>query len=271
MSGTPITIKPGTLNGKNNLYDAKLSLIQPFFGELKRFEIQYENWQELPSNIKDSLEIIIIDDCGNPPIHTLMTRSKLKRCNFNLSIFRITDNLKWNTPGALNLGIMCAPTNWILIMDSDCLFESIEFGKLMNTAPLENWIYKFPRKRITNNSKWAKNDRYLPCTILFHKQIFFNVNGFDEDFTGQWSGGYGFFDNHFDHKVRIAGYHCGQIPWITAIEYMDDFVGPRIYRDHSRDHAINTNLMYEKMRNPEKNSKKMLRFNWELMFSKRRV
>jgi hypothetical protein len=98
--------------------------------------------------------------------------------------------------------------------------------------------------------------------MLMRKEMFLNINGFDEDFTGTYSGGYAFFDNHFDHKAIDAGYHCGQIPWITATEYMDDFVGERVARSKQQE-GINRQLMYDKLNGKVPNSKKMLRFSWE--------
>lgn len=269
MGDTPVQCERSTINGPTKIWETGLSLIHPFFGEDKRFELQFQGWREFSDEQKDAIEIIVVDDHGDPAIHELMTKNRVKYCDFNLSIYRIEDDLRWNTPGALNLGLMAASRPWTLIMDSDCAFPSETMNRVLNLQPYENWVYKFPRNRITEDEKWATNKRYLPCTMLQHKHIFTDVHGFDEDFTGQWSGGYGFFDNHYDFKVRHAGYHIGQIPDIIADEWMDDIVGDRVQRDHGKHHAINKKIMYEKM-NAATTNHKMLRFSWKRVFHHRR-
>lgn len=253
-----------------SLYELGLTVVHPFFGEKKRFEMLFNNWTMYDPKIKDKLNIIVVDDHGTPPIHELMTPAYKKHCDLNLDIMRINKNLKYNTPGALNLGIISAKTEYILIMDSDCTFSPEEMHNVMELRPDPKWNYKFPRKRVTNDAHWKLNDRYLPCTMLFNKDLFLKVNGFDEDFTGEYSKGYAYFDNHFDRKVTKYGYHFGVVNWISATEYMDDVVGDRVVRTRN-DEVINKKLMYDKMNGVVEESKLMLRFPWELMFHNRRA
>lgn len=260
-----------TLKGTTSIHDAGgLTLIHPFFGERKRFELLYSNWMAYSPEIKDKLNIIIADDCGTPAIHDLMTPAYVKHCDFNLDILRITKDLKYNTAGALNLGIMAAHTKFILIMDSDCTFSPEVMHSIMSLKPEPRTMYKFPRNRITKDAHWATNIRYLPCTILFEKDSFLEVNGFDEDFTGTYSGGYAYFDNHFDDKLSNLGYHNRVLLDITATEYMDDFVGERVSRTKNQE-TINKTLMYNKNSGSVPNSTHMLRFPWKRMFKNRRT
>jgi len=263
-----VTIKQ-PMTGKKSLYESGLTLIHPFYGEAKRFKLLYGNWMEYSVEIKDKLNIVVVDDCGTPAMHDLMTSAYVKHCDFNFDIFRITKNLRYNTPGALNLGILASKTEYILIMDSDCTFNPEEMHKIMEIKPEDDWTYRFPRNRITNNAHWKTNDRYLPCTMLFNKDEYLHINGFDEDFTGEYSKGYAFFDNHFDRKLVDRGLHIGIIPWITATEYMDDFVGERISRTKNEE-AVNRKLMYDKVNKTVPESKHVLRFPWERTFHHRR-
>lgn len=260
---------PSGITGSKSLYETGLTLIHPFYGEKKRFELLYQNWINYSDAIKDKLNIVIADDCGTPSIASLMTPSYAKRCDFNLDIFRITKDLRYNTPGALNLGVLAAKTEWCLIMDSDCTFDPEAMHQVMSIKPDFNHVYKFSRNRVTENPEWAKNTRYLPCTLLFNKDDFLSVTGYDEDFTGEWSHGYGFFDNHFDDKLSGRGLHFRIITYILATEYMDDVVGARVERN-SNHHAINKKLLYEKERNST-NNHHILRFPWERTFHNRRA
>jgi hypothetical protein len=244
-----------------------LSLVHPFWGEAKRFDIQFENWVKFSKNAKNKLEIIIIDDHGDPPIHTLLTSNKLKYLDFTLLVYRITDDLKWNTPGALNLGFTVASNSWTLIMDSDCMFMPDVMDNVLDLNPSEGTVYKFDRIRIEKDRTYEK--RWLTCTMLMHKRQFWGLNGFDEDFTGAWSGGYGFFDNDFDRR-RGGSRNWGVVEGIRATEYMHDLVG-RVDRDHGKHHRINRTIMTDKAMDRIPQNNHILNFAWEKVFDSREI
>jgi hypothetical protein len=258
--------------GDRPLFEQGLTLIQPYFGEVKRFNFMYDRyWSAYPRSIKDKLHIILVDDCGTPPIHELMQG---RVCDFNLSIFRITDDLKYNTAGALNVGSIEAKTDFILQMDSDCALEARELYTLMLCSPLNGHIYKFRRNRITDNPERKALTRFLPCANLLHKDVFAGVGGFDEDFTGSRSGGYGFFDNHFDWKIRENGGIIAVIDGIVVTEYMEGLVedkptgpmGVGVYRTNDQN-RINKQLYRAKQRDPSLNNYTILRFDYEKVYS----
>ena len=260
------------LGGDKTLYELGLTLVHPYFGEKKRFVYMYDNyWSKYPQNIKDKLHIVLVDDCGTPAIHTLMSGRK---CDFNLTIFRITDNLKYNTAGALNVGSVEASTDFILQMDSDCVLDLEMMGKLMQTDPMLNWMYKFRRKRITDDPNLRRTDRYLPCANLLHKDVFKAVHGFDEDFTGARSGGYGYFDNHFDHKVLAQKFRRAVIDGIIVTEYMESLVEPGestgplgvgVHRT-ARHNEINRSLYRRKCNGLVPENHSILRFKYEKVY-----
>ncbi len=288
---TIIRIKKGSWTEGSTLFERKLTLVHPFYGEEERLRIQFDTWCSWPDEIKDALRIVVIDDHGTPAITDMLTKDHRKRCDFDLTVLRVLDDLKWSTPGALNLGILTADTSWVLIMDSDCLFETKEMKKLLSLKPTSDWAIKFPRFRVTDNETWAGRTRFLPCTILFHKDMFMDLHGFDEDFIGTFSKGYGHFDTHFDHKIKTSDkYHLGQVKEITATEYMDDYVGPRIVRSGTcscgsrvsstgevpvscRWHSptrVNRRLFRAKQSGRRALNMKMLNFNWEVAWRNKR-
>ncbi len=267
MGGTPVRMKQIDGGGTVSLYEKGLTLIHPFFGEEQRFRLLVDNWIKYPQAIRDKLKLIIVDDHGTPSIESLLT-TKMKDSlkGINLSVYEIQDDLKHNTPGALNLGMMVADTEWILIMDSDCTFLPEAMHDVMEYKPMDDWLYKFDRLRITDNEHWAKNERFLPCTMLLRKQIFLEINGFDEDYTGARSGGYGFFDNDFDHKIQLSKYNSGRVQTnILATEWMSDVCGDFVPRTYEED-RINRRLYYEKIEGRIPYNNEMLRFAWRKVY-----
>ncbi len=256
--------------GSMSLYESKLTLVHPFFGESERFKLLIKTWMGYSKKIKECLDIIIVDDHGSHSVSSMLVPSITKRIDFNLTVYEIEDDLRYNTPGALNLGIITALTPWVLIMDSDCTFLPEDMAKVMGYFPRKDISYRFDRLRVTEDKKLLLNMRFLPCTMLTHKDIFFDVGGFDEDFTGEYSGGYGFFDNHFDHKIlhsKITAWR--RIPEnIVATEWMTDVVGDNVDRTEDEE-KINRKLMYGKCDGTIPESHHMLRFSWKKVYGNR--
>ena len=266
--GTPRRMKQIDGGGTVSLYTKGLTLIHPFFGEDKRFALLVDNWSQYSQSVKGKLKIVMVDDRGTPSLKSLITpkvEQQLK--GIDLTVYEIQDDLKHNTPGALNLGMMVADTEWILIMDSDCTFLPDAMHDVLEYKPMDDWLYKFDRLRITNNEHWVKNERFLPCTMLLRKKIFLEINGFDEDYTGARSKGYGFFDTDFDHKIEVSKYHWGRVQNnIVVTEWMSDLCGDFVPRTYEEDRT-NRRLYYDKTEGRTPQNNEMLRFAWKKVYS----
>jgi hypothetical protein len=263
----------GSVIGPSRLHTTGVTLVHPFYGEQARFENQYKLWLDWPDSVKRLVNIVLIDDGASNPIHTWITPSKLKRINdLNLTVYRITQDLKWNTPGALNLGFTVAPDPWVLIMDSDCAFDGKNWQKLLDQKPVEEATYQFPRQRIGDKTEDTDNRRYLPCTILIHKNTVWKMGGFDEDFTGEYTGGYAFFDS--DLFLRFKEESVPNYIWngITATEWMPSQSNGEIVQRTQREERLNRQIMYRKQRQragTEEGSPRntqILRFPWKRTF-----
>jgi len=252
------------------LKDTRLTIVHPFYNDEKRFDVQFKNWGTYPKDLKKSIDIILVDDCSKHPLSNRITKNRLKYIDFNFRILRITDDLKWNTPGALNLGVTSAQTDWVVFMDSDCLFKADDIEKLLSTTPEPNSVYNFERIRVSKDIEKAKITRLLGCAYLLEKETFLSVHGFDEDFTGEYSKGYGHFDNQFTNKLKKR-----RIPFrrteAKITEYMEDtYMGPNIQtkdRIRRETHDINKRLMYKKDTGEIPIRRDMLNFSWVESFN----
>jgi len=262
--------------GTKTLRELGLTLMHPFFGEEKRLPKLFEAWDSWSDDVKDHVQILLIDDHGTPSIEDILPD---RTVDYSLSVYRIQDDLQYNTPGALNLGMMVAATPWILTMDSDCTFEADVMQSLLDFKPEQEKVYSFFRNRITEDGHLASNKRVLPCTILLHKDAFIAVNGFDEDFTGTWSKelkeytggfeGYGMFDNAFHGRLSATGYTLVQQHGYLATEWMEDVVGENVAYTYE-DRALNKRVWRAKQRGDIPFSTDMLRFKWTRVRHNRR-
>ena len=166
-------------------------------------------------------------------------------------------------------------------MDSDCAFDAEQIQKVADMTPLDTTVYKFDRSRVGTGEVSANYsgeviaenlaiERFLPCTMLMHKNVFWQTGGFDEDYTGERSEGYGFFDSDFDR--RLDDLH---IPWcvsndIAATEWMPSACDGEICNRSDAHHKMARQLYRLKRHaNPDRKNewltqnREILRFQWE--------
>jgi glycosyltransferase involved in cell wall biosynthesis len=290
MGANPAKVETHT--GPQTLRETGLTLVHPFFDEPERFKLQFRNWLSWPEEVKDRVQIVLVDDCSPRPVHQYLTASQLRQVSrLNLSIYRITTNLIYNTPGAINLGFKVAKTPFVMMMDSDCTFDAKNIAKFLDAAPHTDTIYKFNRKRFGGDIPQGgildgtghvhmvddlKNTRFLPCSMLMHQDIFWDLGGFDEDFTGAWNnGGYGYFDTDFDRRVGLSRYHWGVWADVTATEWMPSAAGGEIISRTERQQRRNLGLYRRKKSDwagePQiPQNRNILRFKWERTFESTR-
>lgn len=247
------------------LAEVGLTIVHPFYNEKMRYHLQEDRWVKWNDRCKAVVKVILADDHSDPGVHTYMGTAP----DIDLAIYRAKQDLKFNTPGCLNMGIKEATTEWVLIMDSDCMLEPDRLDWLLNWKPNQEFCLRFHRDRITNNEA-AKKHRILGCSILFSKTQWETVGGFDEDFTGAWSGGYGYFDNDFNRKLAKAGFRKGVPVGLHVTEYLDDVLdrpGIQILEGVRMDseHNINKHLQYDKAKKrvAEAGFERICRFDYE--------
>ncbi len=256
-------------NGPVRLGDTGFTMLHPFYNERERFELLVENWITWSDEVKRKVQIVLIDDCSPSPVHTWFTPDVVSRLGgLNIVVYRITTDLQWNTPGALNLGFTVAPTPWVLTMDSDCTFNAEDIEKFLDANPTEDAYYRFRRQRQGDGCKAENlmNTAPLPCSFLMHKNIFWHVGGFDEEFTGSRSGGYAIFDGYFHLRCANLGYMRYLWLDVTAIEWMPSVASMERPKENRSHYRINKKIMYAKREGTLPVKTEILRFDWDRTF-----
>jgi len=260
--------------GDAPLWEKGLTLTYAFYDDLERIKLQREVWNFYSDEIKKAIHIVIVDDCSPNPVHKVFEDNSI---DIDLTIYRIKDNLKWNTPGAINLGVTQAPTDWVLNFSSDCSIENRELDILMDLKPHDRHFYKLHRRRITNDPNRVLRALHPhPETFVQNKNTFREVGCFDEDFTGARSGGYGIYDNYFSHTVIRCGYRLALIDQVRMIEWLEDITGSSVQQRENVGTigvAKNLKLWGEKKATWPLNKREMpnvklpiLRFKWEKVY-----
>lgn len=247
--------------GNKTLRELGLTLMYPCFGQEKRISKLLKVWDVWSDDVKQHVSIILIDDHGTPSVEDMVSGRPV---DYNLSVYRILDDVKHNMPGAMNLGMMTSSTPWILTMDTDYTFQPDIMQRLLDFKPHQNEVYTFFQQRDPADEAVNRLDRTHTNTFLIHKDTFTGLNGFDEDFSGTVGAEiqqYGFHDNAFVYKLQRVGYMYVQQRGYMATEWKDVPIVPSIENTPTNT-RLGKGIYHAKRDGKLPFSTDMLRFKW---------
>lgn len=228
-----------------------ITIILSYFNEDKEDIYRHlNNWNNFSESVKDQVSFIIVDDCSKIPINKMIDNN-----NLDLSLYRILDDIKWNTSGVRNLGALQANTPYLLILDMDTVVDSNiieQIIEICNNNINKSIFFDFNRI-VVNDANHPKNNQNHPAVCLIRKQDYWSVNGCDEDL----SGNYGYTSNLF--KIKLLGNNIKQesLRNISILYYAE---AQKDNLDRNRKHNRN---LFDKKRKNNKLPKKLIRFNWK--------
>lgn len=194
-----------------------ITVLYTYFGQRER----------IPGILEQGLKTVIVDDCSKEPLGPLD----------GVKVVRVTDDIKWNQPGARNLGFHISD-GWVLCADIDHLVTKENMEQLENTELKRGCVYYLGRE-----------DTNSVNIYVIHKDDFEKIGGYDEDFCGN----YGYDDIHFYNKcVRLLDVH--ELRHIKAKVYAKESSSEGV-----RDSTHNLEVIKRKGVEPTPR----LRFNWE--------
>jgi hypothetical protein len=195
-----------------------MTVLYTYFGQKER----------IPQIVEQGINTMIVDDCSKEPLGPIE----------GIQVLRITDDIKWNQPGARNLGFQ-ELNGWVVCLDIDHLLTKDIYDKLISLQKEVGTVYYLGREDIKKSYN----------VYLMHKNDFEKIGGYDEDFCGN----YGYDDIHFYQKC---------VRFLNVVVISDLKV--KVYAKESssdleRDSNINSKL-YSKKENLEET--KRIRFKW---------
>ena len=189
----------------------------------------------------------------------------------NISLYRVTEDLGFNSHGCRNLGMKVAPTSWVLLSDIDMIYPISTLNEILldieHFKISQDLYYQF--KLINYKSTTFNN-------FLVHKDTFWKTGGYDEEFTGLHYGDRTFLANlgqfavesdngYFAYRLRFRRL-WRTVPGLLKTEYPNDEVilhpesildSPSLLkRLHHRIHIRNKSA-------EGRANKKVIQFEWE--------
>lgn len=162
-----------------------LTIIMAIYGQPQMLTEQITTIRSYSFNLRSRLNLVIVDDCGTPPVDPDHAAFLHTLCN-SVKLFRIEKDIPWNQMGARNLGMQHS-SGWCLMIDPDMVFDADIMARMVQAAEKmqRGQVAKYGLKHKSS----GKLDMSSPNTYLIHRDDFFAVGGYDESYAGHkgWS------------------------------------------------------------------------------------
>lgn len=178
-----------------------ISLVMPYYDNAGMLEKHYELWASFPEEIKNRMEVVIVDD-GTPTV----AAADVPRPEGlpDLKIFRVQEDRPWYQHAARNIGAKEATCQWLYLTDMDHLLP-VETWQAMFQYPgaPHHVVYTHLRVDAPSLKPKIKNGKEHPHpnTFLMRKDFYWHLGGYDEDFCGFY-GTDGMFRNRLWARAK---------------------------------------------------------------------
>ena len=178
----------------------------------------------------------IIDDCSPEPLGP----------QEGLDVYRILTDIKWNIPGAKNLGFEVLD-GWILHLPIDHIIDKETYDQLCQMEKKEDEVY-FLGSHYQGEPEKPENSPH--DMVLIHKSAYNKIGGYDEDFAGE----YGFEDGLFWKMCQNNFKAIDRFD--IRIEWFPKGGTEKLVRDSTKNYVL------YKHKNRYQNTTPRLRFRW---------
>lgn len=156
----------------------KITLIMAYYDNPGMLKTQLENIKAYAQDLKDRLELIVVDDCSPKSPAYLMLDPGIP-----VKIFRTLVDVRWNQDFCRNLAAYKATTDWLLLTDIDHLVPEITVRQILENGQLKPMIaYKFSRVSAPVMEPYKPH----PNSWLMSREFYCYIGGYDERFAGNY-------------------------------------------------------------------------------------
>jgi hypothetical protein len=156
-----------------------ITFVYPYYENAHFLLRQLDRWNNYDETLRQHLGVIVVDD-GSPtkPIDAVL-RDETWR--FQLRVFRIEVDIRWNWLAARNIGMRYA-RGWCLLTDMDHVVPEETLRAVIFASNLtDTAIYRFCRREASGLSIHPH-----PNSMLMTQQTFWHVGGYDEELSGHY-------------------------------------------------------------------------------------
>lgn len=218
---------------------------------------RYENY---PPELMDRIQFVIVDD-GSPAQVNIP-----ENIDLNILLLRIHENIKWNQPGARNLGVVYSRSDKVLATDLDHQFPEETLQHIIGMPELKRKMYRLHR-RDADGILLSPH----PNSFVMSRSRYLGLYGVDEEF----SGSYGYDDGMFWRWQRYNGtlFKFLNKRYFCQVRNIDL---DKSYHSLERDKKQNKRLKERKLKEWRVwgpvggHSRRFLSFTWEIVEDRKR-
>jgi predicted glycosyltransferase involved in capsule biosynthesis len=153
-----------------------IAIIQTYYDDPNYLQQAIKSWNsyEIP------ISVILIDD-GSPqyPASEVLSQFTFSS-NVNVSLYKVTEDIGFNSHGCRNLGAAVSKSDWLIFLDIDHFLDSDQLNELYKMKLSEDSWYGFTTIHNGNNLLMGGGpSNTFMCTKTMYEQ----GGGYDESYT----------------------------------------------------------------------------------------
>lgn len=178
-----------------------LSIIMAYYDNPEMLDIQLDNIAQYPLEIRENIELIIIDDAS--PRWPARINGKIY--DFKISLYRTLKDIPWNQDFCRNVGAYAANNEWLLFTDIDHLIPRRTIEALFNKTVFKDRkynVYRFARISAPDMQPYKPHPNSWVIARDFYRDV---LKGYDERFAGHYGTDGDFRDriNKFTDVIQL--------------------------------------------------------------------
>ena len=242
-----------------------ITFISTYYNELSYLKQWYERYEFISKHRPDTAEFIVVDDGSQQqPAFDYLQPLRQK----NIRLYRVTQDIGFNSHGARNLAMKHTRTKWNVFLDIDrrltdsTLFSVIDEHQYFK----QGLVYQFTS---TTDASCSLND------YIVHRDDFWETGGYDEEFTNFHYGDRLFLDCLYTicHKVHRKDWFMDytrnarkNVKWddTELTQYPDDntLIYPKIWRDKEWRESVTNYVIQRSKHIAMRKRKPIINFPW---------
>ena len=166
----------------------KITLIMAYYLNAGMLRRQFEWLDNMPQEIKDQIELIVVDDCS--PVPAMFPAAP----PIDARLYRTKVDVAWNQDFCRNLAVSQSSTEWLLLTDIDHIVPPETWASILADKLNPHHIYRFSRREPDGTPY-----KIHPNTWLMTKAMYERAGGYDERFAG-------YYGTDGDFRDRVQRY-----------------------------------------------------------------
>lgn len=172
-----------------------ITLVFTFFDNPAMLIRQATEWNHYAEEHKKEIAIIVVDDCSRES-DAAETLAAVGVRGLTIEVYRVQWQIPWNQDGCRNLAMQRCRTEWAFMTDIDHVLPRDQVHHLLSFRP-QRGEYYMPIQLLTDGTSLF---RPHPNSYLMHREDYWSIGGYDEDFAGYYGS-----DGNFRGRAKGLG------------------------------------------------------------------